>query len=358
MTIVYAIIIFCILIFIHETGHLISAKAVGIRVNEFAIGMGPRLFGFKKGETAYSARLVPIGGFCAMEGEDEDSDDPRAFNRKPMWAKALVLFSGSLMNILLAIVILSMIIFYLGQPMLTLKTVDESSPVAIDGLEAGDTITEINGTPVNEWADVPAILQNLVNNANGAVVNPNADDKYAEVSIANIAIAITVDRNGETQTINSFLYFDADENLKIGITPAQGHSFKYFFESFGLGAQATWDMVKMMYQFLGQLFTGQAGLDQLTGPVGVVKVVSESAKAGFISVLQIAALISLNLGIVNLLPFPALDGGRLLFLVIRKFAGKKVTDDVEGKFHLVGIMLLFALMIIITIQDVDRFILQ
>ena len=354
MSIVLAIIIFCILIFVHELGHLISAKATGVKVNEFALGMGPKIFGFQKGETMYSLRAIPIGGFCSMEGDDEESDDPRAFNKKPAWVKILVFLAGSLMNILLAIVILSMIIFYIGQPLLSIEAVSESAPIGVDGLKIGDEIVEINGEPVSSWDDVPDIIVNVASNSEPLEATEENTGRYGDIILSSAEINFVVDRGGEMVNIDSHLYYDESGNLKIGITPKSGHSFTYFFKSFGYGVQATWDMMKSMYYFIGQLITGQSGLDQLTGPVGVVKVVSESAKAGAIRLFEFTALISLNLGVVNLLPFPALDGGRLLFVLIRKLTGKKITDSIENKFHLVGIMLLFALMIIITIKDVDR----
>jgi regulator of sigma E protease len=252
MFIVYAIIIFALLILVHEIGHLVTAKAVHVNVEEFALGMGPRLASFERGGTIYSVRPFPIGGFCKMEGEDEDSDSPGAFNNRPIPARALVLLAGSLMNILLCILMFSVLIF---------------------------------------------------------------------------------------------IYSDH-------------HTFITFFQSFGRGAAATWELTKMMYGVIVQLFTGHASMNDLTGPVGIVKAVSDSAKLGFAYVVQLAALISLNLGIVNLLPLPALDGGRILFLIIRIFTGKRISDSLEGKIHLVGILLLFGLMIYITFIDVGRFVVK
>jgi len=248
MFIVYAIIIFALIIFVHELGHLLSAKLVKIHVDEFALGMGPRVFQRERGGTIYSLRPIPIGGFCKMEGEDEESDNPRAFNNRPVPARALVLLSGSLFNVLAAIIALWLLIF--------------------------------------------------------------------------------------------FAYSD--------------HSFSAFFESFWRGILATGKITEMMYHVIGQLFTGQVGIDSLTGPVGIVKAVGDTAKMGFSYLIQLTALISLNLGIVNLLPIPALDGGRILFLIIRLFTGKAISDSLEGKIHMIGIALLFALMIFITVIDFGR----
>ena len=339
MTIVYAIIIFLLLIFVHETGHLLSAKMTGIRVNEFALGMGPKLVGFTKGETSYSFRAIPFGGYCAMEGENEESEDPRAFGNRPARIRALVLFAGSVMNILLAIVLLSMVIFAGGVPTRTLATVAEESPAFADGLRAGDELVAINGITVSGWDDISPLLS--------AIANEDAEN--------NPLLTLTVLRGGDEKTIETHFYRDESGSLKVGISPEFSRTPAFFFKSFGYGVRATLLMSKMMYEVLGDLFTGKAGIDQLTGPVGIVVVVGESARYGFIYLFQLTALISLNLGIINLLPFPALDGGRLLFLLIRKITGKAITDEIEGRVHLIGIIVLFAFMAIVTLQDVNRF---
>ena len=342
MFIVYGIIILLILIFAHETGHLISAKMTGVKVNEFALGMGPKLFGFTKGDTVYAFRAIPFGGFCAMEGEDEDSEDPRSFNNKPARVKALILFSGSIMNVLLAIVLLSMIIFYIGVPTKVIDSVEEQAPSYADGLRAGDELYAINGSEVADWNSIAPILESA------ALSDPDHDP----------LLYLEVIRNGTEQTIETRFYADENGALRLGITPVFGRNIAFFFKSFGYGAEATVMMGRMMYEVLGDLFSGQAGIDQLTGPVGIFVTVGDMASHGMIYLVQLTALISLNLAIVNLLPFPALDGGRLLFLLIRKITGKAITNEVEGRVHLIGIIVLFAFMAIITFQDIDRFFLN
>ncbi|MDR3365267.1 MAG: M50 family metallopeptidase [Clostridiales Family XIII bacterium] len=342
MTILYAIIIFLLLIFVHETGHLVTAKLTGIRVNEFALGMGPKLFSFGKGETKYSLRAIPVGGYCAMEGEDEESEDPRAFRNKPARTRAIVLFAGSIMNILLAVVLLSIVIFSVGEPTRTLAAVGEEAPAYADGLRAGDELVSINGAAVSGWDDVSPIVTGLA----------NAD---ADSSGAPPALTLTVLRDGAEKTIKTRFYTDDTGALKIGISPEYARSPGFFFKSFGYGARATVYMGRMMYDVLGDLVTGKAGMDQLTGPVGIVVTVGDTVRYGFVYVLQLTALISLNLGIVNLLPFPALDGGRLIFLLIRKVTGRAITDQIEGRVHLIGILVLFAFMALITVQDIGRF---
>ncbi len=333
MTIVYAIIMFCILIFVHEFGHFAAAKAVGIRVNEFAIGMGPLLFHKTKGETEYSLRAFPIGGYCKMEGEDEDSDDPRAFNQKPFWSKALVIVAGSAMNVILAILVISCIIFAMGTPSTVIKEFTPGSPAQLAGMESGDKILSINDNPVEKWQDITT---------------------YISASTGE-TLKMQVQRGNETLEITSKVDFLPEENNRrvIGILPQYEKSA---VDAVVLGVRGTWDMGVGMLDAIGKLVTGEYKLDALTGPVGIVYIVGDSAKQGFIYLAQLTALISLNLAIVNMLPLPALDGGRFIFLIIRKFTGKAISDELEGKIHFVGIMLLFGLMIYITFIDVGRFI--
>jgi regulator of sigma E protease len=342
MFIVYAIIIFLVLVFVHELGHFLTARAVGIRVKEFALGMGPKLLKKQKGETLYSLRAVPIGGFCAMEGEDEESDDPRAFNNKSAPARALVLVAGSLMNILLAALLLIGSIFVIGTPGTAVSEVTKDSPAAVAGLAPGDRIIEANGREISEWADLTAAVADFARTA----ADPAADAFTLRAQAS----------DGTVKTIDASLYKDENGDYKIGVTPKMERPPSYALKSVGYGFQATWNMTKMMYGVIGQLVTGKAGMDQLTGPIGIVKAVDTTARHGMLYVVELAALISLNLGIVNLLPFPALDGGRIVFLVVRLFTGKRVSDSFEGKFHLVGFALLIGLMIYISVIDVGRFI--
>lgn len=334
MTIIYALIMFCILVLVHEGGHFIAAKSVGVKVNEFAIGMGPVLWKKQKGETQYSIRIFPIGGFCAMEGEDEDSDDARAFSNKPAWARALVLVAGSFMNLLLAVVVLAGIALYIGSPTTTISDFSEVSPAREAGLIAGDKIVSIENQDIKDWNDV-----------SGAIAL--SGDRNIDV---------VVERDGQNKTlVVEAIEEEGTGRIIIGIMPAVSHNPVKAVTS---GVKATGAMAVEMYDVLKQLITGEVSADALTGPIGITVVVSDTVKYGFIYVANLAALISLNLAIMNMLPFPALDGGRLLFLVIRKITGKAITDEIEAKFHFVGIMLLFALMIYVTWQDIGRFILN
>ncbi|MBR2619646.1 MAG: RIP metalloprotease RseP [Firmicutes bacterium] len=332
MTFIYAVLIFCLLIFVHEFGHFVTAKLCGIKVNEFAIGMGPTFINKQKGETLYSIRMFPIGGFCAMEGEDEDSEDERAFNNQPAWQRAIVLAAGSLMNLLTAIVLMIIIAFYMGQATTTIEQVQDASPAYEAGIMAGDEVIKIDGSDIDEWTD----LQTIVGESEGETVT------------------FTVLRDGVETDISVTPEYDKEAGRSlVGVTPTMARNP---VKAVGTGVTNTWDMTVMMYELIGQLFTGDVSAKELSGPVGIVYVVNDSAKMGFIYVVYLAALLSLNLAVINMLPFPALDGGRLLFLVIRKITGKRVTDEMEGKIHFIGIMLLFALMIYVTWNDIIRFI--
>lgn len=332
MTLIYAVIIFCMLIFVHELGHFVTAKLCGIKVNEFSIGMGPAFLKKQKGETLYSLRVLPIGGFCAMEGEDEDSDDERAFNNQPAWQRAIVLAAGSLMNLLTAIVLMIIIAFYVGQATTTIDVVNEGSPAYEAGIMAGDEVIGIDGSKINEWTD----LQTIVGENKGEPVT------------------FTLIRDGmEIETTVTPQYDEDAGRSLVGVTPVKVHKG---IASIGAGISNTWDMTVMMYELIGQLITGDVSAKELSGPVGIVYVVNDSAKMGVIYVVYLAALLSLNLAVMNLLPFPALDGGRLVFLLIRKITGKRVTDEMEGKVHFIGIMLLMVLMVYVTWNDIIRFI--
>ena len=332
MTIIYAILIFCVLIFVHEFGHFITAKACGVKVNEFAIGMGPAFFKKQKGETLYALRVFPIGGYCAMEGEDEDSDHPRAFNNQPAWQRAIVLAAGSLMNLLTCVVLLIVIAFYAGSATTTLDKIEPGSPAETAGLVSGDQIVQIDNKKVDDWND---IVQTIGSNK----------DTPADV---------TVERDGEELTVTVTPEFNEEQQRSmIGITPVMKRSLP---GSVAAGIKNTGNMTVMMYDTLRQLFTGDVSIKELSGPVGIVYAVNETAKSGVIYVIYLAALLSLNLAIINLLPLPALDGGRLLFLLIRKITGKRVTDEMEGRIHFIGIMLLLLLMVYVTFNDVIRFI--
>ena len=319
---------FAVLIFIHEFGHMIAAKAMGVQVNEFAIGMGPALFKKQGKETLYSLRAIPIGGYCAMEGEEEASENPRAFINKVAWRKAVILVAGPFMNMLLALILMIFITYAMGAPTTTLGEVEQGSPALEAGLQAGDRLISVDGIAIEEWDDVSAAI--------GQAEEP---------------FDVVVERDGETLTI-SCTTTEQEGRRIIGILPTREKSLALAFTE---GPKATFSLTKEMYRVLKQLVTGEVSTENLSGPVGIVYMVNQSAKLGLLNFLYLVALISLNLGVINLLPFPALDGGRLLFVIIRKLTGKAITDRMEAMVNLAGMVCLLTFMLYITWQDILRF---
>ena len=304
MTIIYALLIICVLIFFHELGHFMAAKACGVKVNEFAIGMGPKVLKKQKGETLYSVRAFPLGGFCAMEGEDEDSQDERAFNRKSVWKKAIIIVAGAAMNLIIAIILMIAVNYMNGVPTTTISQVEENSPAYTAGIQKGDKILSINDKKINSWDDVQAV-KNAVNTR--------------------------------------------ELNIKV-------QSEKNIVKASANGPSATWNMAKSMYSGLYSLITGKVSAKELSGPVGIVYLINKGISRGFATVLYLTSLISLNLAIINMLPLPALDGGRLLMVIIRRLTGKAISSKVEGVIHAVGLGLLLLLTIYVTWNDIVRFI--
>ncbi len=328
MTVIYAVILFVLLIFPHELGHFLIAKAVGVKVNEFAFGMGPALFKKQRGETLYAVRLIPIGGYCAMEGENEESTDSRSFNNKPGWAKISVLLAGSAMNVLIAVLTLSIVMGVIGSATTAVDQVQADSPAAAAGLQTGDRILSVDGRQVDSWQDITRLI--------GASAEPRT---------------VTAERDGKELRFTVTPEESEDGRYIIGITSAVSHSPLIAVKN---GAGATWDMTVLMYDALKQLVTGDASTDDIAGPVGIVSMVSETTSYGMIYFAYLLALMSLNLAIINMLPFPALDGGRILFVIIRKITGRMITDQLEGRIHAAGMMLLFGLMIFVTWNDITR----
>jgi RIP metalloprotease rseP len=330
MTIIYALLIICVLIFFHELGHFMAAKACGVKVNEFAIGMGPKVLKKQKGETLYSVRAFPLGGFCAMEGEDEDSQDERAFNRKSVWKKAVIIVAGAAMNLIIAIILMIAVNYMNGVPTTTISQVEENSPAYTAGIQKGDKILSINDKKINSWDDVQAV-KNAVNTRE---LNIKVQRKDTELNIKT-----TLKEN--------------DRNKIIGIVPV---SEKNIVKAIANGPSATWNMAKSMYSGLYSLITGKVSAKELSGPVGIVYLINKGISRGFATVLYLTSLISLNLAIINMLPLPALDGGRLLMVIIRRLTGKAISSKVEGVIHAVGLGLLLLLTIYVTWNDIVRFI--
>ncbi|MCC5909836.1 MAG: RIP metalloprotease RseP [Clostridiaceae bacterium] len=331
-TAVVAIFVFGLLVFFHELGHFAVAKFVGIKVHEFALGMGPRLIKFTKGETDYSIRILPIGGYVKMEGEDEVSNDNRSFSKKTVGERISVIIAGPLMNFILAI-LLFVIIFYTltGVPTTEIQQIIPQSPAEEVGLQEQDEVISVNGVEMTNW-------EQLVDTINVS---------------AGIPLEVTILRNGDI--IKKTITPEVDEETgraMIGIVPATEKSLALAVTG---SFKQTGMIFREMFMFFGSVFRRQATTADVVGPVGIINLVGEASRAGWVYVLHLAALISINLGIINLLPIPALDGSRIIFLGLESLRGKPVDPEKEAMVHIVGFALLMLLMIVITYKDILTF---
>lgn len=322
MSIFYSIVIFLLVILVHEFGHFIVAKINGIQVNEFSIGMGPEVFSKKGVETQYSFRLLPIGGYVAMEGEEEDSDNPRSFNNANPLKRIFVIVAGAVMNFVLAIVLFAIVFSTIGIASTVVDHTIENSPAEIAGILPGDKITSIDDVKIVEWRDVSETLNSLEKES----VNVNINRNGKEISI----LVNTINENG---------------NYIIGIFPKQ----KPISGVFSVAIKQTIDVVKGVYSFIGDLISGNASVSELSGPIGIVRQIGKQSSSGLMSVLFIAGVISANLGAFNLLPFPALDGGTILITFIEMITRKKVPEKFKIAINVVGLTLLLSLILYVTI---------
>ncbi len=345
LVIIIAVLLFGLVILIHEGGHFVTAKLCGIQVNEFAIGMGPKLFHFTKGETEYSLRLFPIGGFCAMEGEDEESDNKNAFEKKPIWKRALVIAMGAIMNMVLGFVFV-MILLIPQQKFMstTISVFQDNSATQAAGLQVGDRITGIDGYWVNTDKDLSFAL--ALANPNDVDLTVQRDGKMIEFS--DIKFHTTQAQDGSQMLALDFYVMPVDKNFGTVMT-------KTFDD--------TVSTVRMVWASLAGIAQGRFGLKDIAGPVGtfsvIGKVASQSVQNGGFqlameNMLYLIMVITVNLAVVNLLPLPALDGGKLLLLLIEKIRRKPLNRKIEERINTVGFALLMALMMLVTVNDVVR----
>lgn len=440
--ILIGVLLFELIIFIHEFGHFITAKKSGIKVNEFSLGMGPKIFSFGKGETKYSLRIFPIGGFCAMEGEDEESPEPRAFNNAKVWKRMIVVIAGAVMNIILGFVLMFVVVVQQDSYSSTeVQSFPATSFSSCTGLQSGDVIKEINGYGISTSMDFNYPIStaelktvdgstleiykedcgnNLYNMAVSLVQDKNNKLSDEQVSKVNELLSkstneivkakskedafsvyenyykkindacgikdykvekiveketrkrytadILVERNGEEKLIKNVQFFtyttkdnsDPQVSIDFYVKPIDKTIGSVLSQTF----KQTISTCKMIYASLGGLLTGKFGLKDMSGPIGIASAVttvaSESLSSGFMSavnsIIYVMMIITVNLGLFNMLPFPALDGGRFVFLIIEAIRGKSVPRKVEAIVNGIGMGLLILLMILITANDIFKLI--
>ena len=342
MSIVFAILIFGFLILIHEFGHYIMARTFKVGIKEFAIGMGPKLISktSKKTNIVYSLRAIPIGGFVSMDGEDEENETENSLNKKPIWQRFLIMVAGSVMNLLCGFILVGILVGMMSGKLgnTTVVELSEQAQALSGGLKVGDKIVSINGEKVHTAYDLSYTI-------------------YRDGEKTNTVVVI---RGGQKVTLSGISFYDKK-------TDNDGNEYEElcFYvqrETFGFGTffkhtfNRAFTTVEMVYESLIDLITGRYGIKEMSGPVGITKEIGNATKAGDggLSLVNLTAIIALNLGIMNLLPLPALDGGRIFFLIIEAIRRKPIKPEIEGYVHFAGMVLLLLLMAIISFNDIVK----
>ena len=332
-----------VIVFVHEFGHFILAKWNGVYVYEFALGMGPKIWGFKKGDTEYNIRAIPIGGFCQLAGEDLDTDDDKKIpknkrlqNKKP-WQRFLIMLFGPMNNFILAVILIFLIALIWGGSTMdpVLYKVEKGTAAYDAGLRSKDKIISINGNNIENSDDVTLYLAVASQTKKNTIVVKRDNKKYT--------FKVKPRKVKE----------DGKETYKYGITIKQTKK-KGFINAIVYTYKKTKSIFKQMFVTLAYLFTGRIRLSQLSGPVGIYSIVGEQRSAGLASLIYLTAFLSINVGVINLLPIPAFDGGHILFIIIEKIKGSPVKPELENKIHGIFLILLLILMVIITINDIIR----
>lgn len=377
-----AIFVFGIIILVHELGHFLMCKLMGVRVNEFAIGMGPKLLSFGKKETAYTLRLFPIGGFCAMEGEDEGAPtpsaiggnadraeddggepalpdeeevpaepDPRAFPNKKVWRRILIVVAGAAMNLVLGYVLLVAYYGIFTVPDASGKARFSSTIIASlpetavsyqTGLRPGDEIVKIDGKHTVTDSDIVMIMQSDEDGIMDMTVRRAVDGKKKTVLLKGVQFQLEVGENGKNRLIYDFKVLGIEKT--VWSTLVQAGKMEY-------------SVATMIWRSLGDLITGKYGINDLSGPVGTMDIIGDAVAGantseGMMTLIMLVVMITVNVGIFNLLPLPALDGGRLIFLLFEGIFRRPVPAKYEGMVHFIGLMLLLLLMVVVTFSDI------
>lgn len=337
LTILATIFVFGIIVFIHEFGHFITAKASGMRVDEFAIGFGPAIAKKRKGETLYSIRAIPLGGYNKIAGMDpEEPLDDRSFLNKPVWKRFIVIAAGAVFNFLLAIVIFFMIYAVNGIQTPSMEPVVgnmmSNSPAMTAHMTVNDRIVSINGKPVNEWTDISKSLQGT----------------------ANTLVPIVVNRDGVNQELTVIPEaVGNDGRAVIGINPVMNSMPLNVAEAVVQSLHTTGFVLVSMVDGIWSMITGHTNAE-LAGPIGVAQMAGQVAESGFANLLQFTALLSLNLGVINLLPIPALDGGHLIVLIIEGITRRRLPAKALQYIQMTGIVILLALFVYAMTHDISR----
>lgn len=344
LKIILAILLFSVIVIFHELGHFLLAKKNGICVEEFAIGIGPTLFGVQRGETKYSVKCLPFGGCCMMLGEDGENDDPRAFGSKSALARFSVIFAGPFFNFILAFFLALFVIGVGGADPAVIGKVEPGSGAYEAGLQEGDQILRLDGSRIYNFREIS--LYNFM----------NTDRPEVEV---------TYKRNGNTNTVTVERQKAEDGYFELGIAMTSDTPQ-------GVLGTLKYSILEVRYQIkstflsLKYLFSGKASLNDMSGPVGIVNMIGDTyedsiaygIKTAAISLLNFAILLSANLGVMNLLPIPALDGGRLVFIIVEMIRRKKISPDKEGMVHFAGLVVLMAFMIFVMANDIRHIFLK
>lgn len=334
MSIIVAFLVFLTLVTIHEFGHFIMAKWAGIKVNEFAVGMGPAILKKQKGETLYSIRIFPLGGYCAMEGEDEDSADERSFDNAKAYKRLVVILAGAFMNMLLAVLAFLIVNMQSGFTDLSIDKIEANSPAYIAGIQENDEIISYNGKKPLLFLELRNMIINSKNNSD--TITLKRDGKIINLEIK--PELATIEDKGKTI-----------QYKKIGIMPKVRYDF---FGAFKESINTCRYAFRSMFDFLGRAFKGNVKKNEVSGPVVIIKTIASAAKVGFSSVMFLLGLISINLAFFNLLPFPALDGGKAVFILFEMITGIKPNKKVEYIVNIVGFSLLILLFLFVTYNDI------
>lgn len=347
MSIIVAVLVFGLIVLIHEFGHFIVAKKCGIGVIEFSIGMGPRVWSFEKGETRYSLKLLPFGGSCMMLGEDEKETDPKAFNNKPVWARIAVVFAGPLFNFLLAMVLGIIIVHAVGYDSPQLQDVQEGLSAQEQGMQAGDIITRLNHEPVVVYRDITLYM----------MLHPSDP---VQVEFKRLGEdGRTWEKHVVTLTPK---YSEENGRYMLGIVVSGAYT-----KPTGIGETLKYGTYEMLYSVkttiksIGMIFSGRVGRNDVAGPVRMVSLIDETVEetipygilAVVLTLMNLCLLLSANLGVMNLLPIPALDGGRLVFLLLEVVRGKPIDKEKEGMVHMAGMVVLMGLMVLVLFNDLS-----